>query len=291
MNKKKILVTGGAGFVGSHLCERLAKDENNDIYSLDNYFTGSKLNHVPNVTYIEGSSADIANLVAFTPNMVYHLGEYSRVEQSFDDIKKVWQYNKNGIFAVLEFVRKAGCKILYAGSSTKFGDGGLGRSASPYAWTKATNTELVMNYGDWFNVPYAITYFYNVYGSREIQTGKYATLIALFKEKMKNNEPLTIVSPGTQKRNFTHINDIIDGLILVGENGYGDEFGIGSEEAYTIKEIAKMFGGKIETLPERKGNRMMADIMTSKTKVLGWKPTHDVNEYIENLKVNNWKDS
>jgi UDP-glucose 4-epimerase len=291
MNKKKILVTGGAGFVGSHLCERLAKDENNDVYSLDNYFTGSKLNHVPNVTYIEGSTSDIANLVAFTPNMVYHLGEYSRVEQSFDDIKKVWQYNKNGIFAVLEFVRKAGCKILYAGSSTKFGDGGLGRSASPYAWTKATNTELVMNYGDWFNVPYAITYFYNVYGSREIQTGKYATLIALFKEKMKNNEPLTIVSPGTQKRNFTHINDIIDGLILVGENGYGDEFGIGSEEAYTIKEIAKMFGGKIETLPERKGNRMMADIMTSKTKVLGWKPTHDVNEYIENLKVNNWKDS
>ena len=119
MIKKKILVTGGAGFVGSHLCERLAKDENNDIYSLDNYFTGSKLNHVPNVTYIEGSSADIANLVAFTPNMVYHLGEYSRVEQSFDDIKKVWRYNKDGIFAVLQFVRKAGCKILYAGSSTK----------------------------------------------------------------------------------------------------------------------------------------------------------------------------
>ena len=290
MNKKKILVTGGAGFVGSHLCERLLS-LNYDVYSIDNYFTGKKSNHINGVTYIEGSTSDIANLVAFTPNMVYHLGEYSRVEQSFDDIKKVWQYNKNGIFAVLEFVRKAGCKILYAGSSTKFGDGGLGRSASPYAWTKATNTELVMNYGDWFNVPYAITYFYNVYGSREIQTGKYATLIALFKEKMKNNEPLTIVSPGTQKRNFTHINDIIDGLILVGENGYGDEFGIGSEEAYTIKEIAKMFGGKIETLPERKGNRMMADIMTSKTKVLGWKPTHDVNEYIENLKVNNWKDS
>ncbi len=131
--------------------------------------------------------------------MVYHLGEYSRVEQSFDDMEKVWKYNKNGTFAVLEFVRKAECKILYAGSSTKFGDGGLGRSALPYAWTKASNTELVENYGTWYNVPCAITYFYNVYGQREIQTGKYATLIALFKEKMKNGEPLTIVSPGTQK--------------------------------------------------------------------------------------------
>jgi len=287
--KKKILVTGGAGFVGSHLCERLAQDENNDVYSLDNYFTGSKKNHVDNVTYIEGSTKDIAKLISFTPNMVYHLGEYSRVEQSFDDIEKVWEYNKDGIFAVLEFVRKAGCKILYAGSSTKFGDGGLGRNASPYAWTKATNTELVQNYGAWFNVPYAITYFYNVYGQREIQTGKYATLIALFKEKMKNREPLTIVSPGTQKRNFTHIEDIINGLVLVGENGYGDEFGIGSGEAYSIEEIAKMYGGKIEMLPERAGNRMVADVISAKTEALGWKPTKKIKDYIEESRLNNWK--
>jgi len=287
--KKRILVTGGAGFVGSHLCERLAQDPNNDVYSLDNYFTGSKANHVKNVTYIEGDTADIAELVTFTPDMVYHLGEYSRVEQSFDDIEKVWKYNKDGIFAILEFVRAAGCKILYAGSSTKFGDGGLGRSASPYAWTKATNTELVMNYGNWFNVPYAITYFYNVYGPREIQTGKYATLIALFKEKMKNGEPLTIVSPGTQKRNFTHIDDIIDGLVLVGENGYGDEFGIGSGEAFTIKEVAQMFGGEIEMLPERKGNRMTADVMTAKTEALGWKPKKHLKDYIEELRRNGWK--
>ncbi|WP_294961829.1 NAD-dependent epimerase/dehydratase family protein [Sulfurimonas sp.] len=287
--KKRILVTGGAGFVGSNLCERLAEDKNNDIYSLDNYFTGSKKNHLPNVTYIEGSTVDIANLITFTPDMVYHLGEYSRVEQSFDDIEQVWKFNKDGIFAVLEFVRKAGCKILYAGSSTKFGDGGLGRSASPYAWTKASNTELVQNYGAWFNVPYAITYFYNVYGNREIQTGKYATLIALFKEKMKNNEALTIVSPGSQKRNFTHIDDIIDGLVLVGENGYGDEFGIGSPEAYSIKEIAEMYDGEIQMLPERKGNRMTADVMISKTEALGWKPTRTIKEYIEKARANNWQ--
>jgi len=287
--KKCILVTGGAGFVGSHLCEQLAKDPKNDIYSLDNYFTGSKNNHVENVTYIEGNTADISKLITFTPDMVYHLGEYSRVEQSFDDIEKVWRYNKDGIFAVLEFVRHAGCKILYAGSSTKFGDGGLGRTASPYAWTKASNTELVMNYGSWFNVPYAITYFYNVYGPREIEHGKYATLIALFKEKMRKNEPLTIVSPGTQKRNFTHIDDIIDGLILVGENGYGDEFGIGSGEAFTIKEVAQMFGGKIEMLPERKGNRMTADVMTEKTESLGWKPKKHLEDYIKNLRNSDWK--
>lgn len=288
MSKKKILVTGGAGFVGSNLCERLAQDNNNDVYSLDNYFTGSEDNHVPNVTYIKGDTVDIAILINFVPDMVYHLGEYSRVEQSFEDIETVWRFNKDGIFAVLEFVRKAGCKILYAGSSTKFGDGGMGRSASPYAWTKATNTELVKNYGSWFNVPYAITYFYNVYGNREIATGKYATLIALLTERMKANEPLTIVSPGTQKRNFTHIDDIIDGLVLVGENGYGDEFGIGSPESFSIIEVAELFGGKIEMLPERKGNRMTADVMTEKTQALGWSPKRTLEDYIRTLKTNNW---
>ncbi len=288
MSKRKILVTGGAGFVGSHLCERLSKVVSNDVYSLDNYFTGSKENHVENVTYIKGSTSNISELVKFYPEMVYHLGEYSRVEQSFEDIDKVWSFNKDGMFSVLEFVRKAGCKILYAGSSTKFGDGGLGRSASPYAWSKASNTELVENYGFWFNVPYAITYFYNVYGPREIQTGKYATLIALFKEKMKNNEPLPVVSPGTQKRNFTHIDDIIQGLILVGENGFGDEFGIGSPEAYTIKEIADLFEGRVEMLPERRGNRMTADVISSKTKLLGWSPTKTIKDYIDNCRKNNW---
>ena len=106
---------------------------------------------------------------------------------------------------------------------------------------------------------------------------------------MKNNQPLTIVSPGTQKRNFTHIDDIINGLILVGENGYGDEFGIGSSEAFTIKEIAQMFGGEIEMLPERKGNRMLADVITSKTEALGWKPVNNIKDYIEKMRTNGWK--
>lgn len=278
---KKILVTGGAGFIGSNLCEKLAENPENMVYSLDNYSTGSKENHVDNVTYIEGETANIGKLVNFNPDTIYHLGEYSRVEQSFDDIEKVWRSNKDGIFAVLQFCRQTGAKIVYAGSSTKFGDGGLGRSQSPYAWTKASNTELVENYGSWFNVPYAITYFYNVYGNREISTGKYATLIALFREKSLKGEELSVVSPGTQKRNFTHIDDIISGLILVGEQGYGDEFGIGSPESYTIIEIAQMFGGKIRMLPERKGNRMTADVVTAKTVELGWTATKSISDYIK----------
>ncbi|MFT6127435.1 MAG: UDP-glucose 4-epimerase [Oleiphilaceae bacterium] len=286
--KKKILVTGGAGFIGSHLCERLALNVDSQVYSLDNYFTGSEDNHVKNVNYICGESKDIQSLINFEPDTIYHLGEYSRVEQSFDDIEKVWQYNKDGIFAVLQFCRKTGAKIIYAGSSTKFGDGGMGRSQSPYAWTKASNTELVENYGTWFNVPYAITYFYNVYGKREISMGKYATLIALFTEKLKNNQPLTIVKPGAQKRNFTHIDDIIDGLMLIGENGYGDEFGIGSPESFSILDVAKLFGGEIKMLPERMGNRMTADVVTAKTEALGWVPQRNLTDYIEELRTNNW---
>lgn len=286
---KKILVTGGAGFVGSNLCERLAENPEVEVYSLDNYFTGSKSNHVENVTYIEGSTAEIDRLVDFKPDLIYHLGEYSRVEQSFDDIDKVWKFNKDGIFAVLEFVRKTNAKIVYAGSSTKFGDDGAGANASPYAWSKSTNTQLVKNYSDWYGIDYAITYFYNVYGHREIQTGKYATLIALFKKKIENNEKLTVVSPGKQLRNFTHIDDTVDALIVIGERGQGDEYGIGNSKSYTVLEVAEMFGGELEMLPERKGNRMSAQVVTDKTKQLGWEAKRSLSDYIEELKKNTWQ--
>ena len=296
LKDKKILVTGGAGFVGSHLCEELAK--NNEVISLDNYFTGSENNHINGVKYIKGDTKDIFKLIDFIPDVIYHLGEYSRVEQSFEDLRRVYEYNKIGTFKVLEFVRKTGSKLIYAGSSTKFGDGGIARNTSPYAWTKASNTELVINYGNWFGINYAITYFYNVYGPREISTGKYATLIALFKEKMKKNEPLTIVKPGIQKRNFTYIDDIVDGLILVGKDGYGDEFGIGSDEAFSILEVAEIFldmsideaikKEKVIMLPERRGNRMNAEVITEKTKFLGWKPKNSLKDWIKYLRKNNW---
>jgi UDP-glucose 4-epimerase len=288
--RKKILITGGAGFIGSHLCSQLTKDQTNDVYSLDNYFTGSENNHVNNVTYIKGSTSDIDSLVNFAPNMIYHLGEYSRVEQSFEDLNFVWDFNKNGIFKVLEFAKKSDAKIVYSGSSTKFGDNGLGRNQSPYAWTKASNTELVENYGKWFGLKYAIVYFYNVYGKREISQGKYATLIAKFREQMKNNQTLTVVKPGTQERNFTHVQDIVDGLVLVGNKGFGDGYGIGCSKSYTILEIAEMFSGKIEMLPERMGNRLSADVITHKTEALGWSSKEKILDYINKLRNNDWNE-
>ena len=298
MKNKNILVTGGAGFIGSHLCEELF-NLGNTVCSLDNYFTGSENNHIKGVKYIKGNTKDIFKLIDFAPDIIYHLGEYSRVEQSFDDMRVVYEYNKIGTFEVLEFARKKGSKIIYAGSSTKFGDGGMARNTSPYAWTKASNTELVINYGNWYGINYAITYFYNAYGSREIATGKYATLIARFKEKMKNKEPLEIVSPGTQRRNFTYIDDIISGLILVGRYGYGDEFGIGSGESFSIIEVAEMFlgmnqekaikNGRIKMLPERRGNRMSAEVITDKTKTLGWRPKTRLEDYINKCRSNDWQ--
>ncbi len=283
---KTILVTGGAGFIGSNLIEALVKDPNNRVISLDNYFTGKKENHIEGAAYIEGHTKDIAQLVTETPDIIFHLGEYARVEKSFEDVRTTWDLNVPGTFAVLEFCRANKSKLIYAGSSTKFGDGGLGRDQSPYAWTKATNTELVRNYGEWFSLDYAITYFYNVYGPRE-RDDAFGTLIAIFKKKYEQEQPLTVVLPGTQKRNFTHVDDIVTGLLLVGEKGHGDEYGLGAEEAYAVKEVAEMFGTPIEWLPERQGNRMDAKLNTDRSLLeLGWRPQKKLSDYIEAIKQN-----
>jgi UDP-glucose 4-epimerase len=287
--KKKILVTGGAGFIGSHLCEELSKNSSNEIFSLDNYFTGSVNNHIKNVNYIKGSTNDIAKLIQFEPDLIYHLGEYSRVEQSFHDIEQVFDFNTQGTFAVLEFVRRTNAKLIYSGSSTKFADNGIGGNQSPYAWTKSSNTKLIINYGEWFDIKYAITYFYNAYGGREISEGRHATLIGIFKEKMRKKLPLDVVKPGSQKRNFTHIDDIILGLILVGEKGKGDGYGIGCSSSYSVLEIAKMFGAEINFIPEREGNRMTAEVFTSRTEELGWESTIAIEDYIKGLKADEYK--
>ncbi|MDO9246249.1 MAG: NAD-dependent epimerase/dehydratase family protein [Phenylobacterium sp.] len=275
---KLILVTGGAGFIGSQLCARLVAD-GHKVISLDNYFAGTKDAHVAGVDYREGHTKDIATHVPETPDLVFHLGEYSRVEKSLLEPAVVWDLNKAGTFGVLEFCRTKGCKLLYAGSSTKFGDGGLGRDQSPYAWTKATNTEMVRNYGDWYGLKYAITYFYNVYGPGE-RAGAYGTLIEIFRQRRLAGEHLRVNAPGTQKRNFTHIDDIVEGLVLVGEHGEGDDFGLGDNRAYSILEVAEMFGGEIVMGPEVAGNRMSADIDTSKTRLLGWAPSRALIDYI-----------
>jgi UDP-glucose 4-epimerase len=278
------VVTGGAGFVGSHLCERLV-EEGYAVISLDNYFTGTPANHVAGVLYRTGHTKDIAEHVSETPDIVFHLGEYARTEKSFEDIELVWDLNKLGTFAVLEFCRRHDCKLVYAGSSTKFADGGEGRDQSPYAWTKATNTELVQNYADWFGLRYAIVYFYNVYGPREM-SGPYGTLIRIFTELYRSGQPLTVTAPGTQTRNYTHVSDIVDGLVLVGENGNGDGFGIGADQMYSVLDVAKMFGGEVVMMPERRGNRMNGGVDNTQVKALGWQQHHTLPEWIAQVKEN-----
>lgn len=279
--KKLILVTGGAGFVGSHLVKRLVQDGYR-VISLDNYFTGTRENHVPGAEYREGHTKDVRSVVPETPDLVFHLGEYSRTEQSLEEPGLVWDLNSAGTFGVLEYVREKEAKLVYAGSSTKFADGGMGRDQSPYAWTKAVNTELVRNYGDWYGIPYAITYFYNVYGPGE-RAGTYGTLIEIFRQQILKGEPLTVRSPKTQERIFTHVDDIVDGLVLIGERGEGDEFGLGAPESFSVLEVARMFGGEIVMLPERKGNRMSAKLDSTKSRSVGWEAKRKLVDYIESI--------
>ena len=282
---KNILVIGGAGFVGSNLCKRL-NSPNTNVCSYDNYFTGNKLNHHKGIEYFKGESKNI-NEIDFGHkfDIVYHLGEYSRVEQSFEDIDKVFDFNMSSIYNILKFVKNNNAKIVYAGSSTKFGDDGNNILESPYAWTKKTNAELVKTYCSWFDLEYCITYFYNVYGQNEIAEGPYATLIAKYINLYKSGaRRLPVVKPCHQRRNFTHIEDITEALVILGENGLGDNYGIGSDKSYSIIEIVELFKCKVEWLPERKGNRMSAPIVSEKTKSLGWKAKNELLDYIsENI--------
>ncbi|MCE9541562.1 NAD-dependent epimerase/dehydratase family protein [Candidatus Kaiserbacteria bacterium] len=279
MTPKLILVTGGAGFVGTHLCKRLSA-QGHRVISLDNYFAGSKENHVAGVEYREGHTKDIALHVPESPEIIFHLGEYSRVEQSLLEPDVVEDLNVVGTRGVVEYWRARKCKLVYAGSSTKFGDGGAARERTPYASTKAANSELVKKTGEDEHLPYAITYFYNVYGPGE-RAGVYGTVIEAFKQMYLHGSPITVTSPGTQLRNFTHVDDIVDGLILVGESGAGDEYGLGNEKSFSMLEVAKMFGGEVLMLPPRAGNRMQSGLDTSKSAALGWRTKRTLEAYIQ----------
>ena len=283
ITKKNILITGGAGFVGSQLAKRLYESSNN-VYVLDNYFTGTKNNHIKGVIYKKGESKNIFQYYKNIPiDYIYHLGEYSRVEQSYEDIELVMEYNAHPFYEVLRLALHHRAKLIYSGSSTKFSHDRV-FFESPYSFSKRVNTELLVNYARWFKLKFAITYFYNVYGSNEISQGKYATVIAKFMSFKKNKAKfLPVTKPGTQKRRFTHIDDIINGLIIVGKKGEGDNYGIGANKSYTIIEIAKMLNMKYQMKPGKKGNRLDADLKTSKTKKLGWKPTKSLKDYLREI--------
>ena len=281
---KNILVIGGAGYIGSHLIEELIIQNKGNIFSLDNYSSGSEQNHIDGCAYYRGEASNISDIINQKIDLVFHLGEYSRVERSFEDINKVWERNICSFFPVLEFCKENKSKIIYSGSSTKFSLGEVGKDMSPYAWSKSTNTDFLKNYSEWFDLDYAITYFYNTYGGRENLDGDFATVIGIFSNQYTKSQPITVVSPGTQKRFFTHIDDIISALILISERGNGDGYGIGSNEGYSIIEVAEMFGGPIKMLPERKGNREDSELMTKKTRDLGWACKRNLKEYINKIK-------
>ncbi len=281
---KTVVVTGGAGFIGSHLCERLVK-EGHRVISLDNYFTGSAENHVEGVEYRTGHTKDIATLISETPDVIYHLGEYSRVAKSLEEPELVFDLNILGTFGVLEFWRAKKCKLVYAGSSTKHvgerEDGVAGRDLSPYTWMKAANSELVVNYGRWYDLKYAVVYFYNVYGPRERSIEEYGTVIETWRRRKLEGKSLQVREPGTQMRAFTHVLDTVEGIVLAGEKGEGDNFGIGTDEAFSLLEVANMFGGEIEMLPQTESSRTSPDADSEKVRALGWVPQHHIQDYIK----------
>ncbi|GAA2884369.1 NDP-sugar dehydratase or epimerase [Actinoplanes cyaneus] len=289
-----LLVTGGAGFVGTALIKSLLTEfPDATVVSLDNYFTGSGENHVhdPRVTYIEGSTTEIAKIWAGrglpAPSLVFHLGEYSRIVQSFEDHDLTWDFNLLGTKEVVKFTASAGAKLIYAGSSSKFGNDGDDENLNPYAWTKAKNIEYIKNYSNWFGLDYAIAYFYNVYGPGQIASGKYATVIGIFERQYLAGEPLTVVAPGTQTRDFTHIDDIVRGLILVARSGDGDGYLLGTGREWPLAEVAGLFGTEFTLIPALPGERVRGKADLTKAAGLGWQPRKQLNEYIAEFVATN----
>lgn len=284
--KRTVVVTGGAGHVGSHVVELLVADPETRVISLDNYFTGRRENHIPGAEYRSGHTKDIDALVPETPDLVFHLGEYARIATSFDDVAMVYDLNIAGTFAVVEFCRKRAVgKLVYSASSTKFAIEGDGRHQNPYAFTKATNVDLINDYGRWYRLPYAICYFYNGFGPRETGTGKYATLIAKFEAQYKAGRPLTVTAPGTQRRTFTYVKDLARGIVAAGEKGHGDGYSLRAANSYSVMEIAWAFGGEIvleEGYPGRQD--VLVEDASKAADELDWQPTMDIMDYIAEFK-------
>jgi len=273
---KKAIVTGGAGFVGSNLIKKLLSD-GVEVLSIDNYLSGYVWNHHFGARYEVACCSQISEVAkGFKADVVFHLGEYSRVEQSMREPIKCLENTTKTLSAVLEYCTNNNSKIIYSGSSTKFGD-----ANSVYIMAKRHNTETVKFYAENFNLDYAITYFYNVYGENEISEGKYATVIAKFLRAKNQGDSVNLHAPATQVRNLTHINDIVSGLILVAKKGHGDNYGIGNDQAFSIKAIAEMIGVEYEIIPSPKGNRLSSALNTQKTKTLGWKAKHNLKDYLE----------
>ena len=284
-----IIVTGGAGFIGSNLIKYLVNKTNSKIISIDNYSSGKIKNHSnhKNVKYIRGENNDISEIL--NPykkkiKVIFHFGEFSRIYQSFLNTKECLNYNIKHTFEVINFAKDNKIKIIYSATSSNLGNGGKDENLSPYAWSKSKNIELIKNFSKWFGLKYELVFFYNVYGPGQILDGPMSAVIGIFKTLFNKKLPLTIVKPGTQKRDFTHINDIVIGCYLAMIKGKQNEYMLCTNKSYSILDIAKMFKTKFKFIKSRPGDRFLSTTINNNAKeILGFVAEKDIRIYIKNL--------
>ncbi len=288
--KNYIVVTGGAGFVGSNLIEHLLKNTKYNIISIDNYSSGLKKNHIKNkrVKYINKNTKNISealNKYKKKINSLFHFGEFARIYQSFLKMNECIDSNTIGSNAVFNFCLKNKIKLIYSATSATLGNSGNDKNLSPYAFTKAKNLELLENLKRWFKFKFEIIYFYNVYGPKQIETGDMATVVGIFENAYKKKLPLKVVKPGTQSRRFTHIDDTVDICYLAWKKNKCRHYSISNRKSYTIIEIAKMFQRKIVFLPKRPGERYASALtnMYLSNKVYKYFGKIDIKNYIKSF--------
>jgi len=288
--KNIIVVTGGAGFVGSNLIYKLISKTKYDIISIDNYSTGSRKNHIQNqrIKYLKGETENISKILFPLKKKiktVFHFGEFSRIYQSFIKMNDCIKSNSIGSNAVFNFCLNNEIKLIYSATSASIGNKGDDKNLSPYAFSKAKNLEFLENLKKWFKFKFEIIYFYNVYGPNQICKGDMATVIGIFEEQFKNKKPLTVVKPGTQSRRFTHIDDTIDACFYAWKKNKNRHYSISSKESYTINQVAKMFKSNIKYLPFRPGERYASALtnlnLTNKVHKLFGKIK--LSDYINNI--------
>ena len=290
MKKNIIVITGGAGFVGSNLIELFLKKTKHKIVSIDNYSSGTTRNHVKNrrVSYIKGETKNIHKILNSKKkniNSIFHFGEFSRIYQSFLKMNECIDSNTIGSNAVFSFCLKNKIKLIYSATSASIGNRGDDKNLSPYAFTKAKNLELLDNLKKWFNFKFEILYFYNVYGPKQISTGNMATVIGIFEDLYKKNKPLTVVKPGTQSRRFTHIDDTVNACYKAWSLNKCRHYSITSKTSYTILQVAKLFNSKIKMVPSRRGERFASALtnMNLSNKVYKIYGTISLSDYIKNI--------
>ena len=290
MKKNIIIVTGGAGFVGSNLISILLRKTKFKIFSLDNYSTGNKKNHIKSnrVVYINSDTKNIFKTLkkyVHKIHSLFHFGEFSRIYQSFLKMNECITSNSVGTHEVFNFCLKNKIKLIYSATSASIGNNGLDKNLSPYAFTKAKNLELLENLKKWFKFKYEVIYFYNVYGPNQINTGTMATVIGIFENQFKNSKPLTIVKPGTQTRRFTHINDTVEICYYAWKKNKCEHYSISNKKSYSIIQVAKMFKSKFKFLPQRPGERYASALtsMNLSNKINKHFGSIELKDYIRNI--------